>query len=141
MLKHLHYDHMLVSIEEWCKKKLNYTPRNTITLIMKSLLKLFIKNSVKLISLFIIPNCDHYGLNRYIELVEPEFNGLIKDLKYLHVETHSHYPSANFFQKFSLIVRNMVSFYYARLLLILINIDKFYYGIYKVNIDKFFFFF
>ncbi|RIA90729.1 hypothetical protein C1645_875931 [Glomus cerebriforme] len=109
MIKHLHYDFMLISVEEWCKQ-LTFAPVNVVSLIIKIILKLFIDNSVKLNSLFIWPShvrWRHYNLNRYIELVEPEFNGLIENLKFLHVETHSHYPSANFIQKLSLIVRNV----------------------------------
>ncbi|CAG8509770.1 17415_t:CDS:2, partial [Dentiscutata heterogama] len=105
-LKHLHYDYMLSSIEEWCSYS-NQSVGNAISLITNSLLKLFLDNNVKLMSLFVWPNhihWTHYSSSRYMELVEPEVSGLLSELKYLHIETHSKYPSARFFSKLSRIV-------------------------------------
>ncbi|CAG8467037.1 7194_t:CDS:2 [Funneliformis caledonium] len=110
MIKHLHYDYMLTSVESWCKNLVNSSGNNNVSMIIKVILRLFVDKSVELTSLFIWPNnvyLRHYNLNRYMELVEPEFNGLLKNLMSLHVETHSHYPSAKFLQKLSLIVRNV----------------------------------
>ncbi|CAI2166852.1 15400_t:CDS:2 [Funneliformis geosporum] len=110
MIKHLHYDYMLTSVESWCENLIHSPGNNNVSMIIKTLLRLFVDKSVKLKSLFIWPNnvyWRHYSLNRYMELIEPEFNVLLKNLKNLHVETHSHYPSAKFFQKLSLIVRNV----------------------------------
>ncbi|RIB25316.1 hypothetical protein C2G38_2031160 [Gigaspora rosea] len=105
-LKHLHYDYMLSSIEAWCSYS-NQSVGNAISLITNSLLKLFVDNNVKLIGLFVWPNhihWTHYSSNRYMELVEPEVSGLLSELKHLHIETHSKYPSARFFSKLSQIV-------------------------------------
>jgi hypothetical protein len=139
MIKHLHYDFMIISIEEWYKnnnfnniinlnnnnnhhynnnnnhnnKNHNHNYNYNISLIIKYLLRLFMKKSVKLNSLFILPNhvCwNNYNLNRYMELVDPEFNELIKNLKFLYLEIYSLYPTNKFLQKFSLIVNNLVSF-------------------------------
>ncbi|CAG8437963.1 1022_t:CDS:2 [Scutellospora calospora] len=105
-LKHLHYDYMLSSIEGWCTYS-NQSSGNAISLITNSLLTLFVDNNVKLTSLFVWPNhihWNHYSSNRYMELVEPEFIGLLSELKNLHIETHSKYPSSRFFSKLSRIV-------------------------------------
>ncbi|CAG8487049.1 542_t:CDS:2 [Cetraspora pellucida] len=105
-LKHLHYDYMLSSIEAWCSYS-NQSAGNAVSLITNSLLTIFADNNVKLTSLFIWPNhihWTHYSSNRYMELVEPEFNGLLLELKNLYIETHSKYPSARFFSQLSRIV-------------------------------------
>ncbi|UZO07767.1 uncharacterized protein OCT59_028042 [Rhizophagus irregularis] len=89
----------------------NNNSLNNISLIMKFLLRLFIKKSVKLNSLFILSNhvCwnNNYNLNRYMELIDPEFNDFFKNLKFLYLEVYSHYPSIKFLQKFSLMVNNL----------------------------------
>ncbi|RGB43249.1 hypothetical protein C1646_749991 [Rhizophagus diaphanus] len=89
----------------------NNNSLNNISLIMKFLLRLFIKKSVKLNSLFILSNhvCwnNNYNLNRYMELIDPEFNDFFENLKFLYLEVYSHYPSIKFLQKFSLMVNNL----------------------------------
>ncbi|CAG8817767.1 11437_t:CDS:2, partial [Racocetra persica] len=90
----------------WCSYS-NQSSGNAVSLITDSLLTIFVDNNVKLTSLFVWPNhvhWTHYSSNRYMELVEPEFNGLLLELKNLHIETHSKYPSARFFSHLSRIV-------------------------------------